>query len=300
VAGKLMVPVKWLGNFPAAVQPGLAAAERAFELLDSPVEIVDRPGARPVDAFRDAVRFESLGFAYAPGDPVLSGIDLEIRRGQVVALVGPSGAGKSTLADLLPRFRDPTAGRITLDGVDLRDLRLQDLRSLLGIVTQETILFHDTVRANIAYGLDDVPQERIEAAAAAANAHDFIAALPQGYDTVLGEKGTRLSGGQRQRVAIARALLRNPPILILDEATSALDTESERLVQQAIEELMRNRTVLVIAHRLSTIRRADQIVVLDGGRIVERGTHAELLGLGGKYHRLHHIQFAEPDHSEIA
>ncbi|MBW3628785.1 MAG: ABC transporter ATP-binding protein/permease [Gemmatimonadetes bacterium] len=300
LAGKLMGPVKWLGNFPAAVQPGLAAAGRAFELLDAPVEIVDRPGARRIHEFKDAVRFESVGFQYTPGDPVLRDIELEIQRGEVVALVGPSGAGKSTLADLLPRFRDPTAGRITIDGVDLRDLRLQDLRSVLGIVTQETILFHDTVRANIAYGADGVPQELVEAAARAANAHQFITALPQGYDTVLGEKGTRLSGGQRQRVAIARALLRNPPILILDEATSALDTESERLVQQAIEELMRNRTVLVIAHRLSTVRRADQIVVLDAGRVVERGTHGELLGLGGKYHRLHQIQFAEPDHSEIA
>ena len=291
VAGKLMAPVKWLGNFPATVQPGLAAAERAFELLDAPVEIVDPVGAHPLQEFRDAVRFESVGFEYSPGEPVLTDIDLEIRVGEVVALVGPSGSGKSTLADLLPRFRDPTAGRITVDGVDLRDIRLRDLRALLGIVTQETILFHDTVRANIAYGMDDVPPERVEAAARAAHAHDFIAALPQGYETVLGEKGTRLSGGQRQRVAIARALLRNPPILILDEATSALDTESERLVQQAIEELMKNRTVLVIAHRLSTVRRADQIVVVEEGRIAERGTHAELLERGGRYHRLYQLQF---------
>jgi subfamily B ATP-binding cassette protein MsbA len=295
MAGKLMSPVKFIAQFPAHVQPGLAAAERVFELVDAPVEVRDRPGALPVGGFRDAIRFEGVDFDYAPGHPVLRGIDLEIRPGEVVALVGSSGAGKSTLADLVPRFHDPTGGRITLDGVDLRDLRLAELRGLLGIVTQETILFHDTVRSNVAYGVEDAPQDRIEAAARAANAHDFIAALPQGYDTVLGEKGARLSGGQRQRIAIARALFRNPPLLVLDEATSALDTESERLVQQAIDEVMEGRTVLVIAHRLSTVRRADTIVVMDAGRIVERGTHDELLARGGTYRRLHDLQFAEGD-----
>jgi subfamily B ATP-binding cassette protein MsbA len=291
LAGKLMSPVKFIAQFPSVVQPGLAAAERAFELMDAPVEVNDASGALPVTGFRDEIRFEDAGFAYAPGVPVLSGIDLRIRPGEVVALVGPSGAGKSTLADLLPRFHDVTEGRITLDGADLRELRLAPLRGLLGIVTQETILFHDTVRANIAYGVPDAPRERVEAAARAANAHEFIASLPDGYDTVLGEKGTRLSGGQRQRIAIARALFRNPPILILDEATSALDTESERLVQQAIDEVMAGRTVLVIAHRLSTVRRADQIVVLENGRIVQRGTHDELLALGGTYRRLYEMQF---------
>ncbi|MDB4950040.1 MAG: transporter transrane region [Gemmatimonadetes bacterium] len=294
LAGKLMAPVKWLGNFGATVQPGLAAAERAFELLDAPVEVYDQPGARPAPTFRDALRFEDVTFRYSDGEPVLRNVSLEVRPGKMVALVGPSGAGKSTLADLIPRFHDPTAGRITLDGVALGELKLGDLRGLLGIVTQETILFHDTVRANIAYGREGVPQERVEAAARAANAHGFIAEMPEGYDTVLGEKGVRLSGGQRQRIAIARALLRNPPILILDEATSALDNESERLVQMAIDELVHDRTVVVIAHRLSTVRRADLILVMEGGRIVQRGSHDELLAEGGLYRRLYDMQFTEP------
>lgn len=292
LAGKLMSPIKFIAQFPSVVQPGLAAGERVFELVDAPIEVRDHPDALPVSAFRNAIRFEGVDFAYTADAPVLSGVELEIRRGQVVALVGPSGAGKSTLADLLPRFHDPVAGRITLDGKDIRALRLAELRGLLGIVTQETILFHDTVRANIAYGMANPDAARVEAAARAANAHEFIAAMPQGYDTVLGEKGTRLSGGQRQRIAIARALFRDPPVLILDEATSALDTESERLVQQAIDEVMEGRTVLVIAHRLSTVRRADQIVAMEGGRVVERGSHDELLARDGLYRRLHDLQFA--------
>ncbi len=291
LAMKLMAPAKFLGQFPATVQPGLAAAERVFEILDTPEEIRNLPGAKPLPEFRDAVRFEKVGFAYQPGEPVLQDVELEIRPGEVVALVGPSGGGKSTLADLLPRFHDPSSGRITVDGLDIREVRLEELRSLMGIVTQETILFHDTIRANIAYGSDDPLQSGVEEAARAANAHDFIVELPDGYDTLVGERGVRLSGGQRQRLAIARALYRNPPILILDEATSALDTESEHLVQSAIDELMQHRTVLVIAHRLSTVRNADQILVIDRGRIVERGSHLELLARGGMYERLYRMQF---------
>ncbi len=292
MAARILPPVKWLGKLPSVVQPGLAAAERGFELLDAKAEIEDRPGALPVTGIEDALRLEGVSFQYEAEQPVLRGVDIEIGRGQVVALVGPSGAGKTTVANLVPRFYDPTAGRLSLDGRDLRELRVRDLRSLMGIVTQETVLFHDTVRANIAYGRLDVTQEELESAAQAANAHHFIMELPDGYDTVLGERGTRLSGGQRQRVAIARALLRNAPILILDEATSALDTESEVLVQDAIERLMTDRTVLVIAHRLSTVRRADRIVVLQNGRVEDQGTHDQLLARDGLYRRLYELQFA--------
>jgi subfamily B ATP-binding cassette protein MsbA len=287
----LMQPVKTLGRFPATVQPGLVAGERLFELADTAPKVTQAPGAVEPGGIGAGIRVEDVSFSYAPGEPCLQDIDLAILPGEVVALVGPSGSGKTTLASLLPRFYDPTDGRITVDGRDLRELRIGGLRRLMGIVTQETILFHDTVARNIAYGYDEATAAEIEAAARAANAHDFIRELPQGYDTMLGERGTRLSGGQRQRIAIARALVRNPPILILDEATSALDTESELLVQHAIDALLDQRTVLVIAHRLSTVRRADQILVLDGGRIVQRGTHDQLMAEGGLYRRLHDLQF---------
>lgn len=291
---KLYAPVKNVAKFPATAQPGLVAAERVFEFLDAPVEIRDRPGARPFPGLEREIAFEEVGFGYREGEPVLQDVSLVVPKGSVVALVGPSGAGKSTLVDLLGRFYEVTSGRVTLDGHDVRDLRLADVRAQLGIVSQETVLFHDTVRANIAYARPDATDEEIEQAARAAHAHDFIRQMPQGYDTLVGERGTELSGGQRQRIAIARAILRDPPILIFDEATSALDTESERLVQAAVERLLQGRTVFVIAHRLSTVQRADQIVVLDGGRVVERGDHASLLALGGLYHRLHELQFRAP------
>jgi subfamily B ATP-binding cassette protein MsbA len=290
---RLLQPIKQISQIPAAAQNAFAAAERMFEVLETPTETSNDRGTKTVDEFRDRIAFEHVRFAYAE-EPVLEDIEFTARRGDVVALVGASGAGKSTLVDLIPRFYEPDGGRITMDGTDTRDIKLSSLRALTGIVSQETVIFNDTVRNNIAYGRGErYAQAEIEAAASAANAHAFIRELPNGYDTVLGERGTRLSGGQRQRIAIARALLMDPPILILDEATSALDTESERLVQEAIDRLLRGRTVFVIAHRLSTIVHADQILVLDRGRIVERGTHAELLVRRGAYHRLHAMQFRD-------
>ena len=290
---KLYAPVKYVAKFPALVQPGLAGAERVFEFLDAPVEIRDRPGARPMMAPERGIAFEEVDFGYESGMPVLREVSFHVPKGSVVALVGPSGGGKTTIVDLLGRFYDVSAGRVAVDGVDVRDLTISSLRGAMGIVSQETVLFHDTVRANIAYGETHATRDEVERAARAANAHDFIVALPDGYDTVVGERGTRLSGGQRQRIAIARAILKDPPILIFDEATSALDAESERLVQEAVEHLLVGRTVLVIAHRLSTVQRADQILVIDEGRILERGDHESLYEAGGLYRRLYKLQFSD-------
>ena len=288
---RLLQPLKQLSQIPTTAQNALAAADRLFEVLDLPTERQSDRGTRTDPVLRDSVVFDDVSFAYE-SNPVLESISFTARRGEVIALVGQSGAGKSTLVDLIPRFYEPTSGRILLDGVDTKEYRLEALRGLTGIVSQDTVLFNDTVRNNIAYGAPDrYTDAQVEAAARAANAHNFITELPEGYATVLGERGTRLSGGQRQRLAIARALLTDPPILILDEATSALDTESERLVQQAIDRLLEGRTVFVIAHRLSTIIHASQILVLDRGRIVERGTHDTLLARRGVYSRLHALQF---------
>ena len=296
---RLLQPLKQLSQMRTTAQSSLASAERLFEILDSPAEFQRDRGTRETASFDRELSFESVSFSYGDA-PVLSGIDLRAGKGEVIALVGPSGSGKSTLVDLIPRFYEPTGGRILLDGIDTREIKLPALRSLTGIVSQETVLFHDSVRNNIAYGATSkYTQAQIEAAARAANAHEFIMELPRGYDTLLGERGTRLSGGQRQRLAIARALLTDPPILILDEATSALDTESERLVQEAVDRLLQGRTVFVIAHRLSTITHADQILVLDRGEIVERGTHADLLVRRGAYYRLYSLQFGDADEASM-
>ncbi len=293
VVMRLLQPLKQVSQIPTSAQGALAAAERVFEVLDTPTEAATDRGTHVARSFDRDVVFANVAFAY-DDEPVLRDVSFTARRGEIVAFVGASGAGKSTLVDLIPRFYEPTAGRILLDGRDTRDITLPSLRSLTGIVSQDTVLFNDTVRANIAYGAGTkYSTEQIEAAARAANAHGFIAELPEGYDTLLGERGTRLSGGQRQRIAIARALLTDPPILILDEATSALDTESERLVQEAIDRLLAGRTVFVIAHRLSTIIHATQILVLDRGQVVERGTHDELLAKGGAYRRLYEMQFRD-------
>jgi subfamily B ATP-binding cassette protein MsbA len=291
---KLTSPLKTISSYPAVMAVTLASAERVFEILDEPSTELERPGEGEARFERELV-FDGVSFRYGQDDLVLSDVSFALPKGKVVALVGPSGAGKTTLADLLPRFHDPTAGAITMDGVPLTRLTRRSLRAIMGVVSQDTVLLNDTVQANIAYGSPGATRAQVEAAARAANADLFIAQLPQGYETLLGERGTRLSGGQRQRIAIARALLRDPPILILDEATSALDTESERLVQQAIDRLMADRTVLVIAHRLATVRDADEIVVLEAGRVVQRGTHEQLFRSGGLYRRLYDLQFRDQE-----
>ena len=289
-------PVKKLSRVNASLQQAIAAAERVFEVLDRHTEVVEKPGAGPLAPFRRTLEFDEVVFAYDDGHarPILRGVSLTAHAGQMIAIVGRSGAGKTTLVNLIPRFYDVTGGAIRVDGVDIRDVTLASLRAQIGIVTQETVLFDDTIARNIAYGRPDAPREAIEAAARAAHAHDFVQALPEGYQTTIGERGQRLSGGQRQRLAIARALLKDSPLLILDEATSSLDTESEQLVQDALVNLMKNRTSFVIAHRLSTIRRADAIAVMDRGRLVEVGKHDDLLARSGSlYARLYELQLLE-------
>ena len=287
-------PVSSLAGLYAQFMSALGATERLFELLDTQPDIQDRPNAQPLPPAQGQVSFENVSFSYTPAGSIIKQVSFDVQPGQVIALVGPSGAGKTTLVNLIPRFYDVDEGRITIDGQDIRDVTGHSLRNQIGVVPQETLLFSDTVEANIRYGKLDATQSEIEAAAMAANAHDFILAdLPEGYETKVGERGVKLSGGQRQRVAIARALLKDPRILILDEATSSLDSESEALVQEALERLMQNRTSFVIAHRLSTIVNADWILVMEQGQVVEQGTHAQLLlKPDGLYHRLHAMQFA--------
>jgi subfamily B ATP-binding cassette protein MsbA len=297
----LFDPAKKISRIHLSIQQSSAAADRIFEILDTESGVGDRPGAADLAGEVGEVRFEAVEFGYGHA-PVLRGVDFAVRANERVAIVGSSGAGKTTLVNLLPRFFDVTGGRILVNGTDIRDVTLRSLRGLIGLVTQETFLFNDTVAGNIAYGAAGATAARIEEAARRAHAHDFIMQMPEGYATVIGERGVRLSGGQRQRLAIARAVMRNPPILILDEATSALDTESERVVQAALDELMEGRTVFAIAHRLATIAHCTRIIVLHGGRIVEEGTHEELYGLGGIYRRLHDLQFKGmiPDEDEPA
>jgi subfamily B ATP-binding cassette protein MsbA len=290
--GYLFMALRRMNTINTEAQQAIAAARRIFDVMDREREIRDLPDSAILPPFAREIRFERVDFAY-DDDKVLDGVDLVIRRGETVALVGVSGSGKTTIANLVPRFYDPTGGRVTIDGHDVRRVTLDSLRGQIGLVTQETVLFNDTVQTNIAYGRADVPMERIVAAAKAANAHAFIEGLPDGYATVLGERGARVSVGQRQRLTIARALLKDAPILILDEATSALDSESENLVQEALDVLMKNRTSIVIAHRLATVRRADRILVMEHGRIVEQGSHRDLLDRDGIYARLYALQVEE-------
>jgi len=301
---KLYDPVRKFALFNNNFQQALGASSEIFKFMDTEDGVRERPGAKPLPAFSRSVQFDNVGFSYEPNGEeareILRNINLEVRAGEVLAVVGSSGAGKSTLVHLVPRFFDVTSGNLRIDGCDVRDVTLASLRAQIGVVSQETVLFNDTVRNNIAYGRPNVPQKSVEEAAKAALAHDFISDLPSGYDTMIGERGLRLSGGERQRIAIARALLKNAPVLILDEATSALDGESEALVQSALHNLMSGRTVIVIAHRLSTVRRADRIVVLENGTISDIGAHEDLMKKFGTYRRLYDLQFVDLEQAQMS
>jgi subfamily B ATP-binding cassette protein MsbA len=288
---QMMPSIKLFGQVFNSIQEGIAASERVFSILDTTPKVIDSPNAITLKSFDKEIQFKNVSFKYEKSDLILNNVNLKINKGEVLAIVGPSGAGKSSLVDLIPRFYDVTEGSILIDGIDIKNITMKSLRSFIGVVTQETILFNDTVKNNIAYGLQDVPPGKIIEAAKAANAHNFIQDFKDDYETFIGDRGTKLSGGERQRLSIARALLKNPPILILDEATSSLDTESEVLVQQAIERLMKGRTSIVIAHRLSTVQNADKIIVLSDGQIVEEGAHEELLSKNGLYRKLYYMQF---------
>jgi len=288
----LFQPLKNLTNVVNELQNGLASADRVFAIMDTKSDILDSDRAVKISDLDNNIAFNNVSFAYKKEhEKVLDKINFNINKGEIIALVGPSGAGKSTLVDLIPRFYDTIDGSITIDGIDVKDIKINSLRSLMGIVTQETFLFDDSIKANIAYGVDNISDKEIEEAAKAANAHEFITELENGYNTIIGERGVSLSGGQKQRIAIARAIVKNPPILILDEATSSLDSESEKHVQSAIENLMNQRTVFVIAHRLSTVHNASKIFVLDNGKIVQEGKHEELVNIDGLYKQLHKMQF---------
>ena len=288
----MLAPIKALGMVNITIQNSLAAAERVFNILDSKPDVNDKPDAKEIESFSEEIRFDNVSFDYGEESaPVLKNVSFSISKGSVVALVGASGAGKSTIADLIPRFYDTTSGYVKIDGEDIREIKLESLRRMMGIVSQEIILFNDTVKQNIAYGQEEIKDSNIISAAKAANAMGFIEELPNGLDTIIGERGVKISGGQKQRLSIARAIIKNPPLLILDEATSSLDTESEKLVQEAIEKLMKDRTVLVIAHRLSTVKNADNIIVLEQGKIIEKGNHVELIDKKGKYSELYAVQF---------
>ena len=286
---QVLNPAKAISTSITNINKGLAASVRIFEIIDSKPEIKESEDALDIGEFKKSIEFKNVNFSYGQ-EQVLSDINLKIKKGEIVALVGPSGGGKSTLADLIPRFYEPNSGEILIDGVGIKNYKLNSLRALMGIVTQESILFNDTIKNNISFGLDNFDDSKVIAAAKVANAHDFIMESPEGYETVIGERGTKLSGGQRQRLSIARAVLKDPDILILDEATSALDSESEKLVQEALTNLMKNRTSLVIAHRLSTIQNADKIIVVEKGEIIQTGTHEELSGQSGLYQKLLKMQ----------
>jgi len=290
---QMIKPVKSLSQIHIKIQEGMAAAERIFEVMDTEEKVKDSQFGINIDKFQNKISYTNVNFSYNSDVKVIDNVSFDVQFGEVIALVGPSGGGKSTLLDLLPRFYDPQSGSISIDGTDIKNIKLSSLRSLMGIVTQETYLFNDTILNNIAYGLENISIDNVVEISKMANAHQFIEQFPDGYKSIVGNRGVKLSGGQRQRIAIARALMKNPQILIFDEATSALDTESEMLVQEAINRLMKNRTSLVIAHRLSTIKNADRILVVDNGKIVEQGVHDELINRNGLYQRLYSMQFKD-------